>query len=107
MVLRHLDEVIERRAAISDIYRSRLKGVPGIRMTPSLPRDVKFNYAYMPVEVEEQRFGMSRDALYEKLKEYNVYCRRYFYPLLCDYACYRSLSVKDPLTVARASPNGY
>ena len=55
----------------------------------------------MPIEVDEQEFGMSRDALYEKLKEYNVYSRRYFYPLICDYACYRSVSVKDPLTVAR------
>ena len=55
----------------------------------------------MPIEVDEQEFGMSRDALYEKLKEYNVYSRRYFYPLICDYACYRNVSVKDPLTVAR------
>jgi dTDP-4-amino-4,6-dideoxygalactose transaminase len=55
----------------------------------------------MPIEVDEQEFGMSRDALYEKLKEYNVYSRRYFHPLVCDYACYRSVSVQDPLTVAR------
>ena len=44
---------------------------------------------------------MSRDGLYEKLKEWNVFTRRYFYPLICDYACYKSVSVKDPLTVAR------
>lgn len=101
MVLRHLDEVIRRRAAITEVYISRLKGVPGIHLSPPLPPDVEFNHAYMPVEVEEEEFGMSRNALHEKLKEYNVYCRRYFYPLICDYACYRSLSVKDPLTVAR------
>ena len=55
----------------------------------------------MPIEVEEKAFGMSRDALYDSLKEWNVHTRRYFYPLICDYSCYRSLSVKDPLTVAR------
>ncbi len=51
--------------------------------------------------MDEQEFGMSRDALYEKLKQYNVFSRRYFYPLICDYACYRSVSINDPLTVAR------
>ena len=55
----------------------------------------------MPIEVDEKEFGMSRDALYENLKEWNVHTRRYFYPLICDYPCYRSLSVKDSLTVAR------
>jgi len=55
----------------------------------------------MPIEVDEEVFGMSRDAVYEGLKQWNVHARRYFYPLVCDYACYRSLSVRDPLTVAR------
>jgi len=44
---------------------------------------------------------MGRDWLYEKMREYNVHARRYFYPLVCDYACYQSVSIKDPLTVAR------
>lgn len=101
MVLKHFEESTLRRASITDLYRSRLKGVPGMHLPPPLPLDVSFNYAYVPVEVEEREFGMSRDALYEKLKEYNIYCRRYFYPLICDYACYRSLSVKDPLVIAR------
>ena len=39
--------------------------------------------------------------MYEKLKQYNVFTRRYFYPLVCDFACYKSVAVKDPLTVAR------
>jgi dTDP-4-amino-4,6-dideoxygalactose transaminase len=43
---------------------------------------------------------MSRDALYEKLKQWNVYTRRYFYPLVCDYPCYRSISVNGSLPVA-------
>ena len=55
----------------------------------------------MPIEVDEQEFGMSRDALYEKLKEWNVFTRRYFYPLICDYPCYRSIPVNGSLAVAR------
>lgn len=100
-VLKYLEEIIQKRARIADIYRKRLKEVPGIHLVPPLSSDIRYNYAYMPIEVDEEEFGMSRDALYEKLKEWNVYSRRYFYPLICDYPCYRSISVHDSLTVAR------
>ena len=63
--------------------------------------EIDYNYAYFPIEIDEQEFGASRDQLYEKLKEYNIFTRRYFYPLICDFACYRHVPVADPLTVAR------
>jgi len=100
-VLKYLDDIREKRSRITDLYRQRLKKSPGIRLAPPLSPNVKYNYAYFPIEVDEQEFGMSRNQLYEKLKGFNVFSRRYFYPLLCDYACYRSISIKDPLTVAR------
>jgi dTDP-4-amino-4,6-dideoxygalactose transaminase len=100
-VLKYLDEIIKKRARITEIYRQRLKDVPGIHFAPSLSLDIRYNHVYMPIEVDKKEFGMSRDELYEELKKYNVYSRRYFYPLICDYACYRSVSIKDPLTVAR------
>lgn len=101
LVLKHSDSIIESSRKIDELYRSRLKDVPGIKFPPPQPANVTYNYAYEPVEIIEEEFGMSRDALYEKLKEHNIFCRRYFYPLLCDYACYKSLSIKDPLSVAR------
>ena len=101
-VLKYLEETIRRRAKITAIYRNRLKEVPGILLVPELSPDIQYNYAYMPIEVDEKEFGMSRDALYEKLKEWNVHTRRYFYPLISDYACYRSISVNGSLPVARS-----
>ena len=101
LMLKYLERLIRRRAAITALYRQFLGQLSGIRLVPPLPSDIKYNYAYMPIEVSEQEFGMSRDSLYEQLKEYNVHARRYFYPLVCDYACYRNVSVTDPLTVAR------
>jgi len=101
MVLKYLEEIIQKRAFLTEVYRCRLKDIPGIHFPPPLPSDIKFNHAYMPIEVDEEVFGMSRDALYYKLKEYNVYSRRYFHPLVCDYACYRNVSIQDPLSVAR------
>jgi dTDP-4-amino-4,6-dideoxygalactose transaminase len=100
-VLKYLEDLINKRAKITDLYRQRLKEIPGIHLVPSLSHEIKYNYGYMPIEVDEQKFGMTRDALYENLKKYNVYTRRYFYPLICDYACYSSVHVKDPLIVAR------
>jgi dTDP-4-amino-4,6-dideoxygalactose transaminase len=101
LVLKHLEELILKRAKITDLYRGRLKEIPGIHLVPALSSNIKYTHAYMPIELDEKEFGMSRDALYEKLKEFNVFSRRYFYPLICDYACYRSISIKDPLTIAR------
>jgi len=101
MILGYLDKLIEKRRKITEIYRERLNDISGIKLLPSLPADVKYNHAYMPIEVNEKEFGISRDKLYEELKKYNIYTRRYFYPLICDYSCYRSVSIKDPLTVAR------
>jgi len=101
LVLKHLDEMIDKSRRIALLYRARLQDVSGIRFPPPLPRDVRYNFSYMPIEVDEEVFGMSRDALYERLREYNVFARRYFYPLICDFACYKGLVIKDPLSVAR------
>ncbi len=100
-VLKYLDVMIEKRARITELYRERLKEIPGIKLVPSLSAEVKYNYGYMPIEVHEKEFGMRRDTLYEELKKWNVYSRRYFYPLICDYPCYRSISVDGQLPVAR------
>lgn len=101
LVLTHLGEIIHKRKEISELYRSRLQEIPGILLPPPPSIDTTYNYAYLPIEIDELEFGMNRDALYNKLKEFNVFTRRYFYPLICEYACYRGVSVKDPLTVAR------
>jgi len=100
-VLKYLDEIIEKGRQIDALYRERLAAVPGIHLSPPLPEDIRCNYAYIPIEVYEKEFGMNRDELYEKLKQYNVFTRRYFYPLICDFACYKSISSGDSLEVAR------
>ncbi len=100
-VLNYMDDLIGKQKQIDTIYRERLQDLPGIRFCPEVPEDVRYNYSYVPVEIDEKEFGLSRDELYERLKQYNVFTRRYFYPLVCDFACYQSLSVNDLLRVAR------
>ncbi len=101
LVLPYLDDLIEKSRVLAETYRERLRDVPGIRFPPPLPDAVRTNYCYMPVEIVEKEFGTSRDALYEKFRELNIFARRYFYPLIVDYPCYRHLSVADPLPNAR------
>lgn len=101
MILKSVDGLIGKRRSIADVYRERLGKVPGIRLAPPLPDDTRYNHAFMPVQIKEREAGVSRDELYDQLQAYNVYARRYFYPLVCDYSCYRSVATKDPLKVAR------
>jgi dTDP-4-amino-4,6-dideoxygalactose transaminase len=101
-VLGHLPAIVNRRQRIDALYRSRLKGVPGLHI-PEPPADnVRFNYAYFPMEVDGADFGINRDELYAALQKYNIFTRRYFYPLVSDFPCYRNLAHSDPLTTAGA-----
>lgn len=52
---------------------------------------VKYNYAYFPIIINEDICGVDRNELYDKLKEYNICTRRYFYPLVTDFQCYRGI----------------
>ncbi len=102
--LRYVDGEIAKRRAVADLYRKQLTGVPGIRLLPE-SSGVTQNYGYFPVFVDEAAYGMSRDALYEKLKAAGIHGRRYFHPLISEFPAYRGVPSADPtlLPGARAS----
>lgn len=87
--LKYIDVMIEARQRIDTAYRERLEGVKGIRcLYPST--QTTSNYSYFPILIGED-FPISRDAVYDLLKEHGVHARRYFYPLISSFAMYRSL----------------
>ena len=88
--LRHIDEEIEKRKKTADKYRKGFEDIDGIRFLEDIP-GVKHNYAYFPILIEEDIFGLNRDILYNRLKEYNIYTRKYFYPLTPEFACYKEI----------------
>jgi len=100
LMLKYMDMLVENRKRVYETYHERLSQVPGISVSPEPESNVAYNYAYAPVQIDEKEFGMSRDALYEKLKDYNIFARRYFYPLLNEFACYQSVPISKPLSVA-------
>jgi dTDP-4-amino-4,6-dideoxygalactose transaminase len=87
--LRYFDQAVARRREIDAAYRERLKDVRGIRCLPELDGG-SGNYAYFPILVERD-YPVSRDALYQKLKDRNIHPRRYFYPLISEFPMYRGL----------------
>jgi dTDP-4-amino-4,6-dideoxygalactose transaminase len=100
-MLKYVPQLIEKRRALTELYREQLQSVAGIHLPPLLSHEIDRNYAYFPIEIDEREFGITRDQLHEKLKEYNIFARRYFYPLICDFACYENVPVADPLKTAR------
>jgi dTDP-4-amino-4,6-dideoxygalactose transaminase len=93
--LRHIDANIEKRRRITHRYRERLKDIPGIGFLMDAP-EVKHCYSYFPIFVEGEQYGMNRDALYEWLKQHDIYGRRYFYPLISQFPTYRGLESAAP-----------
>ena len=57
---------------------------------------VRHNYSYFPIFVDKEKYGMTRDELYFKMKEKNILARRYFYPLISDFSTYRGLKSTNP-----------
>lgn len=104
--LKYVDKAIESRKANTEAYREAFREVKGIKVMNDMP-GVKHNYSYFPIFVNEEEYGMSRDELYNKLKENNIFGRRYFYPLITDFSTYRGLpSAKaDNLPVANSIAN--
>lgn len=98
--LKHIDQVLGDREKIDACYRELLSDVPGIRCLPRPPSQ-RHNYSYFPILVEPA-YHLSRDGLYERFRDNDIYVRRYFYPLISEFPMYRGLpsSNKGGLPVA-------
>jgi dTDP-4-amino-4,6-dideoxygalactose transaminase len=104
--LKYVDETIKKRKEIAGVYREHLSGVKGIRFL-SVIEEVRHNYAYFPIFIDQNEFGHSRDEVYDELKAYDIYTRRYFYPLISQFSTYRHLSSASPenLPIAQEMAN--
>lgn len=98
--LNHIDAALAQRAEADAAYRLLLRDIPGI-MVPPLPRSARHNHSYFPILVGAD-YPLSRDALYQKLREGGFYGRRYFYPLISEMPMYRGApsSARDNLPQA-------
>ena len=99
--LRQVDAAIAARQQVAIKYREALRDVEGITFFDDMP-GVRHNYSYFPIFIDEKAFGMSRDALYAKMRAANVLGRRYFYPLISEFSTYRGLESANPANLPNA-----
>lgn len=98
--LNHIDQALAQRKAIDATYRVGLKSVKGIRCLIDAGEKVA-NFSYFPIMIGAD-YPISRDDLYQKLKDQGIHARRYFYPLISDFSMYRGLPTahRDNLPIA-------
>lgn len=88
--LRHLNEEIIKRKNTYERYIEQLSDIRGL-IFPKQQEYIEYNYAYFPIVIEKNAFGISRDELHDILKENGIYARKYFYPLTSAFDCYQGL----------------
>ena len=99
--LKQVDAAIAARQKVAVAYREALRNVDGISFWDDMP-GVRHNYSYFPIFVDAEKYGMTRDELYMKMKDQGVWSRRYFYPLISEFSTYRGLESSRPENLPNA-----
>jgi len=99
--LQQIDFLIEARKRVAERYFVGLANVPGI-FTPPRSDAARQNYSYFPVLVGVD-YPISREALVELFKQYEVYPRRYFYPLISNFPIYHDIPSASPKSLPVAN----
>lgn len=96
--LKQVDTAIEGRKQVAMRYSEGLRNVKGIRVLEDM-QGIRHNYSYYPIFIDAEKYGMTRDELYFKMKEKNIFGRRYFYPLITEFSTYRGLESANPVNL--------
>ena len=97
--LNHVSEEILKRKKLTERYRENLRGIDGIKVMEEV-EGVENNYTYFPVVIDEEKFGLNRDDVYDILLNNNIFSRRYFYKLTSDFECYENKFKKYETPIA-------
>ncbi|ETT65586.1 aminotransferase [Paenibacillus odorifer] len=87
--LNHVQENIEKRKLVTERYVDLLGEIPGISLLDYKKSNIVYNYSYFPIVIDKEKYGVSRNTLYEILRDNNIFTRKYFYPLATDYSCFK------------------
>lgn len=92
--LKNFEKIIQKRTEISHYYTEKLNSTKGIKIIKP-KKNISANNSYYPILIKKE-FKLSRDALFEKLKENKIFSRRYFYPALPELPPYKNLKSSKP-----------
>lgn len=90
-VLNHLDEIIEKRKRVHEMYTEMLDNYVTI---PAFKDNVEYNYIYYPILFKDEKELL---AVFEKLNKKGIFPRRYFYPSLNELPIFDS-NVETPVS---------
>jgi dTDP-4-amino-4,6-dideoxygalactose transaminase len=93
--LKYIEDNIAKREALVNLYRSKLGYIKGISFFADI-EGIRSNYAYFPILIDPEVYGISRDEVYSRLMHHNIYTRRYFYPLISQFPTYKGLPSAAP-----------
>ncbi len=100
--LRHLEQNIAARKERVEYYLEELAGVEQIKVPEFDVSNITYTYGYFPVLFHANICGAEiRNKVYDRLKEKNIYSRKYFYPITADAACFKNKYKRIPLENAR------
>jgi dTDP-4-amino-4,6-dideoxygalactose transaminase/predicted O-linked N-acetylglucosamine transferase (SPINDLY family) len=88
--LKGIDAALQKRRHVDLRYRAGLAGVAGIEAIAGVKNEFA-NHAYFPILVQPD-YPLSRDGLYQKLRDAGIYARRYFFPLISEFPMYRDMA---------------
>lgn len=101
--LRYIDSEIAKRKLIFTHYCDLLKNISGLKL-PEIQQGMISNYGFFPVLIDKDVFGMSRDMLRDRLLQHDIRVRKYFYPLVNEFDCYKdSFNVNETPAALRIS----
>lgn len=100
-VLKKVNEERTKRDKLKEAYEKNLANIPGIRVITNLKNE-NSSYQYFVIEIDEEEYGVSRDFVHEELKKYNVFTRKYFYPLCSDFEWYKLIPSARPENLQQA-----
>ncbi len=83
--LEKLSEDIAARKRVVKYYSGQLADVKNIRLPLFDSEDIEYNYAYFPILFGKDNM---RNVVYDRLREHNIFARKYFYPLTSDAECF-------------------
>lgn len=106
IMLGYVEGERQKRIRLHEIYNEELADVDGLTLMPTCAADVKLNYQYYVIRIDEKIFGRSRDFVYDELRKYNVFARKYFHPLCSEFTCYRQLNSANPANLPVANVVG-
>ena len=98
--LKYIDEVLNKRKSIAELYIGELACIPGIKAMVNIGLH-ESNYAYFPILITDN-YPVNRDQLMLKFKAHGINVRKYFHPLIpsMNIIGWSEAKVKELLPVA-------